>query len=178
MFKKLLIVACCVLLSGCISTGESDEALLTIPNINDSSKNDTPQDALNRHNAIRAEVFGGNDMAWDDTLAFGAQAYADYLASTGRFEHDSSGYGENLFAASYNTGYLDAINSWYSEKSSYNYANNSCNGVCGHYTQMVWKNSTKLGCGKATYTKGSYSGGTVVVCRYDPAGNYVGERPY
>ena len=42
--------------------------------------------------------------------------------------------------------------------------------MIGHFTQLVWDSSTKLGCGVAK----SASGGTYVVSRYRPAGNYRG----
>jgi len=153
------------------NSSNSKDITTTIPS--------TPQSAIDRHNEIRAEVFSGSTVVWNETVATTAQEYANYLASNGKFEHDyGSGYGENLFYSSYNSNYVDAINSWYGEKSSYNYSDNSCNGMCGHYTQMIWKDTTEIGCAKATYTTGNYKGGTIIVCRYNPQGNYVGEKPY
>ena len=43
----------------------------------------------------------------------------------------------------------------------------------GHYTQMIWKNTTGVGCALATGRAWD-----VLVCRYDPPGNYMGEAPY
>ncbi len=49
--------------------------------------------------------------------------------------------------------------------------------VCGHYTQIVWKNTERIGCGKATARRdGIFK--VYWVCQYDPSGNYVGQRPY
>ena len=49
--------------------------------------------------------------------------------------------------------------------------------VCGHYTQIVWKNTERIGCGKATSRQNGLF--TVYwVCQYDPSGNYVGQKPY
>ncbi len=66
---------------------------------------------------------------------------------------------------------------WANEKAYYDYESNSGNGnVVGHYTQVVWQKTTKVGCGQAeseTDRPGSY-----VVCRYHIAGNMVGEKPY
>ena len=41
----------------------------------------------------------------------------------------------------------------------------------GHFTQVVWVNSTELGMGHAT----SQSGSVYTVARYSPAGNYRGQ---
>ncbi|XP_064611671.1 peptidase inhibitor 15-A-like [Liolophura sinensis] len=59
-----------------------------------------------------------------------------------------------------------------------------CNGVCGHYTQVVWAKSTKVGCGYAKCpTLKMPSGNTVknaifVACNYQVAGNYAGLPPF
>ena len=42
-----------------------------------------------------------------------------------------------------------------------------------HYAQVVWRSTTTMGCGIAT--DGHYD---YVVCRYEPAGNVMGERAY
>nr|CAB3446579.1 unnamed protein product [Digitaria exilis] len=60
----------------------------------------------------------------------------------------------------------------------YNCSDNSCSatgGSCRQYTQVVWENTTRVGC--ATVTCDAQQG-TFVVCDYDPLGNLVGERPY
>jgi len=138
------------------------------------------EDAVQRNNEIRAEVYSGSLLVWSQTLASSAQEYADILAVSGAFEHSGWGYGENIFASSYSSVYLDAINAWYGEKENYNYADNSCipGEQCGHYTQLIWKSTERFGCGKAVYQTGTYEGWTVIVCQYDPPGNYIGQRPY
>ncbi len=65
---------------------------------------------------------------------------------------------------------------WYSEVQNYNYVTTQSNNgnAVGHFTQMVWKDSTKQGCGAAWQT---IQNGTMikayVVCRYQSAGNVV-----
>ena len=43
----------------------------------------------------------------------------------------------------------------------------------GHYTQLVWRDTREVGCAVARGT-----GYDVLVCRYWPAGNWMGESPY
>ncbi|NET40232.1 MAG: hypothetical protein F6K19_51255 [Cyanothece sp. SIO1E1] len=45
---------------------------------------------------------------------------------------------------------------------------------CYHYTQVVWRRTNKLGCGIADHRRL----GKIVVCNYDPPGNFLGQRPY
>lgn len=44
----------------------------------------------------------------------------------------------------------------------------------GHYTQCMWNSTTKVGMAQATDSKG----GVFVVGRYEPAGNWVGQKPF
>ncbi len=80
-------------------------------------------------------------------------------------------------SASYINGKFGAVDMWANEKAYYDYASNSGNGhVVGHYTQLVWQKSTKVGCGQAI-SKTDYPG-SHIVCRYSPAGNMGSEKPY
>ena len=159
--------------------------------INGASSNPNPNPAppistdeqmlLNEHNRLRSELYLDSPMVWDSNLAQASQDYANYLAQTGLFEHSGGmGYGENLALTYSDTPYQDALYLWESEAPYYDYYTNSCASgkVCGHYTQMIWRDSTHLGCGKAIYQTGEYRGAWVIVCRYTPAGNIIGQRPY
>ncbi len=131
---------------------------------------------LDRHNHWRAEV-GVAPLQWSDELADVAYQWAKYLKKDGcGFYHSDYGFGENLWKGT--TGYYtvgDAIDSWASEKVDYNYKRNKCRSgaVCGHYTQLVWANSTEVGCAQI-----ECDGFTIWVCEYNPPGNWVGEKPY
>ncbi len=132
---------------------------------------------LAHHNAVRAEV-GVAPLRWDAGLAAHAQQWADHLAANGcRMRHrQPNRYGENLFqgtARHYRA--IDAVQSWESEKALYR------GGVItetnyrqiGHYTQMVWRGTTRLGCGEAIC-----NATRLVTCNYDPPGNKLGRTPY
>ena len=108
-------------------------------------------------------------------LAAAAQAVADSCA----FQHSANGYGENIYAAAGSAPTpADVVNSWTSEKANYTYSSNTCgsNKTCGHYTQVVWRDTTKVGC--ALYTCPGFQYGATVVCNYGPGGNVGGQAPY
>lgn len=132
---------------------------------------------VREHNRWRAEV-GVPGLTWSTSLAAGAQEWANQLAAQGGgLVHSSGNYGENLFGGAGKAwGPTDAVNSWGSEKQLYNgEAINDTNYMqFGHYTQMVWRGTTEVGCGAATTASGS----TVWVCRYSPPGNMQGEKPF
>jgi pathogenesis-related protein 1 len=95
-----------------------------------------------------------------------------------------NGYGENLYAGwSSSPGYRISIKNgtyaWAKEKPFYQYDTNSCaaNKVCGHYTQMVWKDTQHVGCALA-HCDASGQSTEILVCHYDPPGNYEGKTPY
>ncbi len=129
---------------------------------------------LAAHNAARARV-NVPALTWSDALAEHAQAWADRLIAERRFAHrPRSPYGENLFEIS---GAIasprQVVADWNSEATGYDYASNKCRGVCGHYTQLVWADTKKVGCGVARNSRQE-----IWVCDYDPPGNWVGKRPY
>ncbi|QDU87502.1 Cysteine-rich secretory protein family protein [Pirellulimonas nuda] len=127
---------------------------------------------LDIHNQARREV-GAPPVAWSDGMAQYAQRWADKLAQEGKLEHrQNSPYGENLAMAK---TARDAAGMWYGEKDKYGgqKMDNQNFLVFGHYTQMVWSGTAKIGCGKATV-----GGRTIWVCNYDPPGNKIGDKPY
>jgi pathogenesis-related protein 1 len=136
------------------------------------------------HNAARAAVSPAATpaippLAWSSDIAATAKAWADGC----KFEHSSGKYGENLYASGgANTTPEEVVASWVGEAKDYDYAANSCGGVCGHYTQVVWRKSTKLGCGVSNCSKNSPFDGfpnwQIWVCNYDPPGNFNGQKPY
>ncbi|CAN6688023.1 unnamed protein product [Malus baccata var. baccata] len=134
------------------------------------------QDFIDEHNKARAEV-GVGPIKWNETVAAYAQKYADSKIETCEMVHSQGPYGENLAEGwgSEMTG-GQAVKFWVTEKPDYDYDSNSCTAgkVCGHYTQVVWRNSTRVGCARAKCKNGMI----FVICSYDPPGNWIGERPY
>ena len=131
-------------------------------------------DYVNAHNVARAQV-GVPNITWDNTVVTYAQNYANSRIGDCNLVHSNGNYGENLAKGSGSFTGTATVNLWVSEKSCYNYNNNSCvGGQCLHYTQVVWQNSVRLGCARVQCNNGWW----FVTCNYDPPGNYVGQRPY
>lgn len=137
---------------------------------------------LSAHNAVRAAAEPPPmpplaPLEWDPQLAEIATTWAEGC----RFVHSQgTGLGENLYVASWAASLEEAVESWADEDQFYDYATNSCSGVCGHYTQIVWRDTERVGCGFADCpaVEGVNFGGRLWVCNYDPPGNWVGQRPY
>lgn len=135
--------------------------------------------ALDFHNQKRRDV-GSPPLQWSTELAAYAQKWANQLANDNHCQLDhtvDNKYGENLFGGS-GTTYtaLFASQDWYSEKQKYTYGilTDANWYAMGHYTQMVWKNTTQVGIGQANCA----GGGSVIAAEYHPPGNYMGEKPY
>ena len=129
-------------------------------------------------------------MAWNATLETTAQAYASgciYQHSPGAMVGQ---YGENLYASTSSETPVPrptpatVVSYWGSEKAAYNYAANSCSGVCGHYTQIVKRTATQVGCGIALCSAATspfqppfdqYSW-NLYVCQYQTG--QTADRPY
>jgi pathogenesis-related protein 1 len=137
------------------------------------------QAALDYHNKVRKDV-GSPPLQWSPELAAAAQKWAQHLASDnncGLSHTPNDPHGENLFGGSgapYTA--LDASQDWYGEIKQYKYGPVTYQNfsATGHYTQMVWNTTTKVGIGQATCP----GGGIVIAAEYDPHGNVIGQKPY
>ncbi len=144
---------------------------------------------LAAHNATRALATPAPDpplppMCWNASVAATAQRYADQC----RYQHSGgSGLGENIYAHSADISdhaVLDAVARWSAEAADFSVRSNTCSGPkCGHYTQIVWRDTDQVGCGVSVCDRNSPFGSsfpvwTLVVCNYRAPGNVVGRRPY
>jgi pathogenesis-related protein 1 len=161
----------------------------------DINMTDEIRTILTMHNETRAEVGVNKELIWSDLIAKDAQNYADILAKSGAFEHDPKNhegyengqYGENLYASTATLtkdGIAKGVQAWIDEKAFYHYGRvgdeTTCDvgEQCGHYTQIIWENTSKVGCATSIYKRGDFKDGYVLVCKYQTPGNYIGETPY
>lgn len=139
------------------------------------------ENIINLHNVERTRQ-GYPALQWDNGLAHDASAYAKTLADQDRFEHadQSAGddaQGENLWMGSKHAYDWEAmVAMWLDEgrnTKSGSFPNVAKTGdwsEVGHYTQMIWPETTKIGCGLGANRNDEY-----LVCRYYPAGNVIGQ---
>jgi len=142
---------------------------------------DFPARIIAAHNAERAAM-GMPPLAWDPALAAGAAGYAQQMAFTGAFAHSDRsrrrGVGENLWMGTRGAFSVEAmVGGWSAEKRYFVpgiFPNNSRSGDwadVGHYTQMIWPTTSRVGCAIASTPRIDY-----LVCRYATAGNIDGRR--
>lgn len=154
--------------------------------------NDYASAMVNEHNIHRSN-HSAPDLSWDTTLA----GYAQTIAEGCVFAHDMTqgggGYGQNL-ASFGSTGNIDDLqiesgrrgvtDQWYNDEMenwTYYGQSNPPSGsnldAWGHFTQVVWKSSTKVGCYTAKCPAGTVLSfpSWYTVCNYSPPGNFGGE---
>ena len=163
---------------------------------------------LDAHNTERQNYPGVGALKWSPELAGYAQEWAQTQASSnsipGGFTHRDNEsrknnpfkpgewVGENFYwegPSSRSTG-VNAVRWFISEKKYYNYAQDEgtdqppgCTAPkpgesCSHFTQVIWKNTQYVGCGKAIQlAPQEASNMAYYVCNYYPGGN-TGRKPY
>jgi uncharacterized protein YkwD len=130
---------------------------------------------VDKHTAERA-AYSAGAVTWNQSLADAAQAWADGC----KYGHATNG--ENIAAGTDGYSSADLFDLWASERVYYDWANPGPNSLdpqqdVGHWTQIVWKASTQIGCGLATCATLKDSGfgdgvsAAYLVCRYYEQGN-------
>jgi len=147
--------------------------------------------ALQAHDQVRSGAMPTPSpalpaMQWSNEVEAVAAQWAAHCV----YQHNAGrgNLGENIAASSPGVWptIAQVVQAWASEAVDYDYASNTCapgpDKQCGHYTQIVWRNSTLLGCAYARCTQNSPFPGTPTwdfwVCDYSPPGNWIGQRPY
>ncbi|XP_013781883.1 cysteine-rich venom protein LEI1-like [Limulus polyphemus] len=136
------------------------------------------------HNFLRSRVKPSAsdmlEMTWHQGAAEDAQRWAETCKdlthdnTTGRWVEEYGSCGQNIFIANMKVPWFFAIKIWYLEHQNFTYGGSSnIPSLVGHYTQMVWYSSHKIGCGF------HYCGPDKVkqpyynyVCNYCPIGNH------
>ncbi|KAK9511778.1 hypothetical protein O3M35_000374 [Rhynocoris fuscipes] len=197
----ILTIAFCLMLSSSVYSKNlactNGNKLLGMKSLTESER----QIILKAHNDYRNYVASGKqagqppaenmlEMTWDDHAA--TQAFN--WASECKFEHNrprtltNRPMGQNLYIKLYSLGqdvnttfyqWVDSmIKGWYDEVNYYKFGG-PFSTQTGHYTQLIWAKSDKIGCGYSYYKESNnfwYAG--YLVCNYAPAGNYIGQKPY
>ncbi len=182
----LLTLIC---LNGCTGTTKTSKSVST----NSSGNTDRlldPPGLIAAHNTWRAKV-GVPGLKWSDNLAKSSRSWANTLRGRCIMQHSHTGpYGENIFYAgpltqmdssgkvkktSQQIASKKVVDAWGEEKKWYDYSSNSCHGgECGHYTQVIWKDTKKVGCAMALCKDNAQ----IWVCQYESPGNVRGQKPY
>lgn len=177
--RLLAMLICSFIISAAANTarGQSQSALaasppnVAVPCPNSLMTMAEATTMLEGHNLYRREL-RLRDLVWDCRLAGNAQQWANKRVT----EHDEfSPFGESIFVATSSTiPIAAAIAGWVGEKPNWNNQTARCAAgkACTHYTQMVWRTTTKIGCGVIRNGPGKWK--TFLVCNYEQAGNTGG----
>ena len=163
--------------------------------------------ALDLHNKLRSRVALGQEargapgpqppaadmrqLAWDDELAAVAQRWAEQCSfghdrerNVARFKVGQNVYEAGSFGRPSGEGAAPTIraglNSFFDEVklfSSRGVDRYAFSSGTGHYTQMVWARTDRLGCGYVSYKSGRFDK-KYLVCNYGESGNFIGSKMY
>ncbi|XP_032898413.1 peptidase inhibitor 16-like isoform X2 [Amblyraja radiata] len=139
---------------------------------------------VDAHNRFRSEVPDATNMLrikWDAHLEKIATKYSKKCA----WKHNPNRgrVGENLYATNGALIPAKGVEDWYMEIYDYDYNTMVCTAgkMCGHYTQVVWANTEKVGCNVNFCDKLhglDNKNLTILVCNYSPPGNVIGAKPF
>ncbi|XP_031418863.1 glioma pathogenesis-related protein 1b isoform X1 [Clupea harengus] len=185
-----LCSAVLVCLSALLSVGSSGG----LPDISDPQ---FIQSCVKLHNTHRSQAQPpARDMqymTWDEALAKSAKSWAKkcqashnpLLKQAGKLHPEFPRVGENIWVGLPVSSFSveNALRAWNDERQHYTLRTNTCNKTCGHYTQLLWAKSYKVGCAVLPCPRGitgfsdSPKAG-IFVCNYGEGGNLAGAAPY
>lgn len=134
------------------------------------------KNTLDTHNLFRTK-HKAPPLVVDNEINKIAQSFANTLAETGKMYHSTSAYlglklGENIYKCwGCQPNGKDFTTSWYNEVSKYDFAKGTYISGTGHFTQVVWKSTKRIGVGIAKGKDGAF----IVVANYYPPGNFIGQ---
>lgn len=189
VYRGVLLALCALAAAGSASAGTTAQRQTADPSPPSAEIPHTqpPSNEANRllvsHNAERARL-GLPPLRWNPGLARDAGQWAKVLSSRGELEHADhnarKGHGENLWMGT--AGAWDEkgmVDMFIDERRYFRpapFPDVSQTGQwsdVGHYTQIVWRDTREVGCAVETA-----KGLDVLVCRYYPAGNVMGQKAY
>lgn len=142
---------------------------------------------MHHHNIHRANHSASN-LEWDAGLASTAQKIANLCVYAHNTDMDGGGYGQNIAAGVDNSG-IDRVITDMFYNGEVNYYSGLYNQDSpdmsnfehwGHFSQIVWKATTKVGCATQHCPGGLANTGSNVppyftVCNYDSPGNIANQ---
>jgi uncharacterized protein YkwD len=189
-WRRFLVFACLMVLTPGCTGGGGDAAVPEAPGDEVEAELLTPlqRELLQAHNAVRAGARPTPSPAlpplkWSLRAEETARAWAEEC----RFDHNTARVrlGENLAASTPGAWTAqEMVENLAAEAQDYDLATGRCTGeTCGHYTQLVWRTTTGVGCAMKRCTSNSpfapdFTTWDLWVCNYTPPGNVEGERPY
>lgn len=129
------------------------------------------KEALEAHNRYRS-LHQAPPLKWSRSLEKDAEKWAKQLAKEGgRLRHEETDDGENVYAISGKSDVTggEVVDRWYAEVDNYDFRSPGFKSGTGHFTQIVWQESTEFGIGKAKVGDDK----VIVVARYRPPGNVI-----
>ena len=129
---------------------------------------------LLKHNYYRGLHQVGN-LKRDPILEKIAQKTTEHMIETNDFsfatdKFNGTAIGQNVFWFGESFTGDDVVDMWYKSENKYDYKNPKYTSETEDFTQIVWKNTKKIGCGYACNDKDCYG-----ICTYYPAGNYLNQ---
>ncbi|KXZ44012.1 hypothetical protein GPECTOR_75g736 [Gonium pectorale] len=132
---------------------------------------------LEAHNVLRM-LHGVQNLTWSSSLAAAAQDHAEQCAWEHSYRRDA---GENMILGRFDTPQQIAQGTamWYSEICNYDWNDPGYSDTTGHFTQVVWAATSRIGCGYkvcdsvegAPFCTGRRCG--VYTCQYQSPGNWL-----
>lgn len=173
--KNTLFFFALIFIAGCIEAKNLNSLKMSTVE-SQINMNEIIKKSLNTHNEYRKR-HKAPPLVMDNTMSKMAQTFANTLIKSSKMYHSDDKLngvklGENIYKCwgCKLTG-KEFVDSWYNEVNKYDWKVGGYQKGCGHFTQVVWKKSQKLGLGVAAGDNRTF----IVVANYLPAGNFLSQ---